>query len=134
MVSETRLRQTLYFTFAYNLLGFFTFLMPGTLGGLAGLPAPAPFLYTGFIACNILLFGLVGLWQARRRKLEAPVLIIFGISKIVFCLLMLVSWILGEIRLPGFLMSTLDLAMGVIFLIGAGSAEQWGKEAGRALP
>lgn len=128
MISEKLLRRTLYFTVAYNLMGFFTFLMPETFGGTAGLPTSVPFLYTGFIASNILLFGLVGLWQARRPMLDAPVLTIFGLSKVVFCLLMLISWRFGDIRLPGFLMSLVDLAMGVIFLVGARSAERWNGE------
>jgi hypothetical protein len=127
-ISEKLLRRTLYFTVAYNLMGFFTFLMPQTFGGMAGLPASVPFLHSGFVASNILLFGLVGLWQARRPMLDAPVLTIFGLSKAVFCLLMLISWRLGEIALPGFLMSLVDLAMGAIFLVGARSAERWNAE------
>lgn len=116
---ERLLRTTLYFTFFYNLMGFITFLAPERFGQLAGLPAGVPFLFTGFIAFNILLFGFVGLWQARQPDMNRPVLTIFGISKITFCLLMGLSWLMGEVTFAGFLMSLVDLAMGVIFLLGA---------------
>lgn len=118
-MNERILRNTLYFTAAYNLMGFFTFLMPARFGAVAGLPVDVPFLYSAFIASNILLFGLVGLWQARRAAFDVPVLVIFGISKVVFCVLMFISWRLGEIALPAFLMSLVDFAMGIIFLLGA---------------
>lgn len=116
---ERLLRTTLYFTFFYNLMGFITFLAPERFGQLAGLPAGVPFLFTGFIAFNILLFGFVGLWQARQPDMNRPVLTIFGISKITFCLLMGLSWLMGEVTFAGFLMSLVDLVMGVIFLLGA---------------
>ncbi len=121
-MSERVLRRTLYFTFFYNLMGFATFLAPERFGKLAGLPAGIPFLFTGFIAFNILLFGFVGLWQARRAELDPPVLVIFGISKITFCALMGISWLIGQVAPAGFLMSLVDLAMGVIFLLGARTA------------
>ena len=108
---ERLLRTTLYFTFFYNLMGFITFLAPKRFGQLAGLPAGVPFLFTGFIAFNILLFGLVGLWQARQPDMNRPVLAIFGISKITFCLLMGLSWLMGEVTFAGFLMSLVDFAM-----------------------
>ncbi len=116
---EKFLRGTLYFTFFYNMLGFVTFIAPERFGAVAGLPAAVPFLYSGFVACNILLFGLVGLWQARQPAMNAPVLVIFGASKILFSFLMGISWQMGEIALTAFLMSLVDFAMGVIFLLGA---------------
>lgn len=130
-ISEKFLRQTLYFTFAYNVMGFFMFLLPAKFGGIAGLPVPAPFVYSGFVAFNILLFGFVGLWQARRPLLDAPVLTTFGATKVIFCLIMLTSWLIGEIKLMGFLMSLVDLTMGVIFLLGAQSAQMWNAEKSR---
>ena len=119
---ERLLRTTLYFTFFYNLMGFITFLAPERFGQLAGLPAGVPFLFTGFIAFNILLFGLVGLWQARQPDMNRPVLAIIGISKITFCLLMGLSWLKGEVAFAGFLMSLVDFAMGIVFLLGARGA------------
>lgn len=116
---EKWLRATLYFTFAYNLMGFVTFLLPGQFGQLAGLPEPEAFLYNGFIALNILTFAFVGLWQARQQTFNVPVLVIFGVSKITFCGLMLASWLAGAITFAGFAMSLVDLVMGVIFLLGA---------------
>lgn len=118
-MTETTVRNTLYFTAAYNLMGFFTFLMPARFGALAGLPTDVPLLYTGFIATNILLFGFVGLWQARASSLNLGVLTIFGISKITFSVLMFLAWRQDEILLAGFLMSLVDFAMGLVFLIGA---------------
>ncbi len=118
-MSEKFLRGTLYFTFLYNLMGFVTFLAPERFGGVAGLPTGVPFLYSGFIAFNILLFGLVGLWQARQPVMNAPVLTIFGLSKITFCALMGAALLAGDIAPAGFAMSLVDLTMGVIFLLGA---------------
>lgn len=116
---ERILRPTLYFTFLYNLMGFVTFMAPARFGKLAGLPTDVPFLFTGFIACNILLFAFVGLWQARQPWMNAPVLVIFGISKILFSALMGISWLIGDVTLAGFAMSLVDLAMGIIFLLGS---------------
>ena len=118
-MTDRTVRYTLYFTAAYNLMGFFTFLMPDRFGAMAGLPTDVPTLYSAFIATNILLFGFVGLWQARAERLNGGVLVIFGISKVVFSVLMFLSWQLGEILLAGFLMSLVDFTMGVIFLLGA---------------
>ena len=118
-MTEKIVRSTLYFTAAYNLMGFFTFMMPAQFGGLAGIPTDVPLLYSGFIATNILLFGFVGLWQARARRLNLGILTIFGISKITFCALMFLSWQRHEILLAGFLMSLVDFTMGAIFLIAA---------------
>ncbi len=116
---ERLLRPTLYFTFFYNLMGFVTFWAPERFGQMAGLPVGVPFLFTGFVALNILLFAFVGLWQARQPRMNVAVLTIFGISKITFCLLMGVSWQMGEVAFAGFAMSLVDFAMGVIFLLGA---------------
>lgn len=113
------LRPTLYFTFFYNLMGFVTFLAPERFGQMAGLPAGVPFLFTGFIAFNILLFAFVGLWQARQPKMNKPVLTIFGISKITFSLLMGISWLMGDVKFAGFAMSLVDFTMGIVFLLGA---------------
>jgi len=113
------LRPTLYFTFFYNLMGFVTFLAPERFGQMAGLPAGVPFLFTGFIAFNILLFAVVGLWQARQPKMNKPVLTIFGISKITFSLLMGISWLMGDVKFAGFAMSLVDFTMGIVFLLGA---------------
>lgn len=113
------LRPTLYFTFFYNLMGFVTFLAPGRFGKLAGLPAEVPFLFTGFIAFNILLFAFVGLWQARQPVMNGPVLTIFGISKITFSVLMGIAWVTGEVKFAGFAMSLVDFAMGIVFLLGS---------------
>lgn len=113
------LRPTLYFTFFYNLMGFVTFLAPGRFGKLAGLPAEVPFLFTGFIAFNILLFAFVGLWQARQPVMNGPVLTIFGISKITFSVLMGIAWVTGEVKFAGFAMSLVDFAMGIVFLVGS---------------
>ncbi|ODT18803.1 MAG: hypothetical protein ABS35_22960 [Kaistia sp. SCN 65-12] len=116
---ERILRPTLYFTFFYNLMGFVTFLAPGRFGKLAGLPADVPFLFSGFIAFNILLFAFVGLWCARQADMNAPVLTIFGISKITFSALMGTSWLIGDTAFAGFALSLVDFAMGIIFLLGS---------------
>lgn len=105
-------------------MGFMTFLMPERFGALAGLPVSIPILYSGFIATNILLFAFVGLWQARQAVVNSAVLVIFGLSKIIFCGLMFLSWQIGDVALPGFLMSGVDFAMGFIFLLGAHKASQ----------
>lgn len=118
-MSERLLRNTLFFTFFYNLMGFATFMFPARFGGMAALPTDVPFLYSAFIATNILLFAFVGLWQARATRLHTPLLVIFGVSKIVFFGLMTAAWSLGEVALAGVAMSAVDLAMGVIFLLGA---------------
>ena len=126
-MSERTLRAALYFTFFYNMMGFVTFLAPERFGQLAGLPADVPVLFTGFIALNILLFGFVGLWQARQRQINGPVLIIFGISKISFCLLMGISWLKGDVAFAGFAMSLVDFVMGIIFLLGARRARSYSR-------
>lgn len=125
-MSEKLLRGTLYFTFLYNLMGFVTFLFPERFGAAAGLTGDVPFLYSGFIAFNILLFGLAGLWQARQPVMNAPVLTIFGLSKITFCGLMGAALMAGDVAPAGFAMSLVDFTMGVIFLLGARQAARAG--------
>jgi len=119
MVSEALLRKTLYFSFFYNIFGGLTFMFPTALGQTAGLPIPAPFLYSWFIGTNILLFALVSLWLAKSTHIAVPLLTVFAISKIIFCALMVTSWQLGEINPIGGLLSGVDLVMGIIFLLGA---------------
>ncbi len=118
-MSERVLRATLYFSFFYNMFGAATFFLPADFGRSAGLPINVPFLHTAFLANNILLFGFVSLWLARQRKIDVPLLVVFGISKITFCAIMLISYLKGEIALMGFWGSCVDLVMGLIFLQSA---------------
>ena len=84
--------------------------------GRSGLPAPAPFIYSWFVASNILPFAFVAAWLSRRHPIDLPLLTVFGISKIIFFLLMLTSCLLGEVTRFGVLAAGVDLVMGIIFL------------------
>lgn len=119
MISETLVRRTLLFTFFYNVMGFAAFMWPAQFGQMARLPTDVQFLYQAFVATNILLFGFVGLWMSRQPTLDRPLLVVFGISKCLFSVLMFVAWQLGQVHVVGFLMSFVDFAMGLIFLAGA---------------
>lgn len=118
-ISDRLLRNALRFTAAYNLMGFLTFLLPDRFGTLAALPVDAPLLHTGFVATNILMFGVIGYWQSRLAEPDRPVLAIFGASKILFFAVMALSWQAGEIALAGVMMAGVDLLLGLIFLSGA---------------
>lgn len=122
MVSDRLLRRTLHFSTFYNVFGAFTFAFPVVFGQLAGLPANAPLLHTLFVSSNILLFAFVAAWLARRHPMDTPLLVVFGISEIAFFLVMLTSWLTGEIYVAGPMLAGVDLIMGVIFLLGAVSA------------
>ncbi len=113
------LRASLLFSFFYNIFGSLAFAFPQTFGGAAGLPPPAAFLYSKFVACNILLFAFISLWLSRHSAQAIPLLVVFGVSKIIFCALMVTSYGLGEVHLIGVMMSGVDLILGLIFILGA---------------
>lgn len=58
--------------------------------------------------------------------MNAPILVIYGVSKIIFCRLMGTSWQMGEVS-AGLLTSLVDLAVGLVFLPGAKAtqADRW---------
>lgn len=119
MVSENLVRWTLRFSVVYNLFGAATFAFPAVLGTTAGLPVAAPLLHEWFVASNILMFSFIAGWLSWRNPIDKPLLVVFGISKITFFLVMLASWLAGEIKLAGVLLAGVDLAMGYIFLAGS---------------
>ena len=116
MFSESVTRKVLIFSAFYNIYGTLVFMFPGVLGVSAGLPAPAPFISSWFVASNILLFAFVAAWLSRRHPIDLPLLTVFGISKIIFFLLMLTSCLLGEVTRFGVFAAGVDLVMGIIFL------------------
>ena len=99
--SESVTRKVLIFSAFYNIYGTLVFMFPGVLGVSAGLPAPAPFIYSWFVASNILLFAFVAAWLSRRHPIDLP---------------MLTSCLLGEVTRFGVLAAGVDLVMGIIFL------------------
>lgn len=124
MISKEKMRQVLLFCGFWNIGGGLMFLFPGTLGALAGLPSPAPFVLTWFVGMNILIFGFVSFWLRQRNMVDWPLLALFGFFKIVFFILMSIGISIGEVGIGGWLASVVDLVMGVIFIAYARQVAQ----------
>lgn len=116
MISDSIIRKTFVFSIIFNITGALLFLFPSKLGVLFGLPTPVPFVYSGFCALVILLFGGTYIWLARSEKINEPVVLLSAIGKAGFFVVALMSCIKGETSFQFLPSAAGDLVMAGIFI------------------
>jgi len=94
------MRRALWASVFFNLAGAVGFAFPGSLGRLAGLPAPVPHVYSATLAFLVALFGGTYAWLARQPRIDRPIVAFCAIGKAGFFAVVLACWLLGE--MPGF--------------------------------
>ncbi len=109
------LRTALWATTGFNLVAAAAFLFPESLGQLAGLPVPAPRIYTTMLAGFILLFGGAYAWMACQAIIDRPLVAFSAVGKGGVFALTLVFWLFGEATLRILLTSCGDLFFATIF-------------------
>ena len=110
------MRRSLQTTAVFNFGGALLFAFPGSLGQLAGMPAPAPHVYTAFLAFLVALFGATYGWLARQQRIDRAIVAFSAIGKSGFVGVTSVCWLLGE--LPGKMVAAAsgDLVFAGIFV------------------
>jgi hypothetical protein len=112
MTRTTIMRGALWIGGIYNLAAALAFAFPGSLGRLAGLPAPGSLFYAWMLA----LFGGAYLWLARRPQIDRPLVGLAVIGKLSVFALAVVCWTLGEIPARVVVPAVGDLVFALVFL------------------
>lgn len=122
MQSDRFIRNVLWVSVGFNLLGAMAFLFPETVGQLSALPLPVPRLFTWLLASMVLLFGGMYAWLAMQLEINRPLLTIGAICKgLVFCVFS-VCWLLDDVPFLSVVGASGDLVLAGIFtwwLIGS---------------
>ena len=127
MTNDLFMRRVLRTTAVMNFGGALLFAFPGSLlGQLAGLPAPAPPLYTVFIAFLVALFGATYAWLARQPRIDRPLVAFSAIGKTGFFVVVSLCWLFGEVPARTVLTAAGDLVFAAIFV--------WWLVAGASVP
>ena len=124
-MNDDIMRRVLRISAAANFGAAALFAFPASLGQLAGLPAPAPRLYTTFLAVLVALFGATYAWLARRPRIDRPLVGFAALGKTSFFVVVLVTFLLGEVPARALLAAGGDLVLAALFawwLMGAVAA------------
>ncbi len=115
-VTDDGLRLALRASVFFNLGGALLFAFPNSLGRLAGLPGPAPRVYTAFIAALVLLFGGTYGWLASQPRIDRPLVAFSALGKTSFFVVVAACWLTGEVPGRAVLGAAGDLAFAAIFV------------------
>jgi hypothetical protein len=114
-MNDTVMRRVLRTTAGLNLGAALLFAFPASLGQLAGLPAPAPALYTTFLALLVALFGVTYAWLARQSHIDRPLVAFCALGKLGFVVVAVGCWLLGDLPGRAALFAGGDLVFAVLF-------------------
>ena len=115
MQSERFIRNVLWISVGFNLLGAMAFLFPATVGQLSALPTPVPRLYTWLLASMVLLFGGMYAWLAMQLEINRPLLAIGAIGKLLVFCVFTACWMLGDVSPLAVAGASGDLALAGLF-------------------
>ncbi|MBI3784314.1 MAG: hypothetical protein HY270_13035 [Deltaproteobacteria bacterium] len=110
------MRRALWTTAFLNLGGAALFAFPDSVGRLAGMPAPAPRLYTSFLAFIVVMFGVTYAWLARQPRIDRAVVTLSAIGKAGFFFVAFSCWLLGDLAGKVVLAASGDLLFASIFV------------------
>lgn len=115
MDRDRLMRRALWVSVPYNLGGALAFAFPGSIGRLAGLPTPVPYLYAATLAFLVTLFAGAYAWLASQPRIDRPLVSLLTIGKAGFFAVVLAGWLLGEVPGLGVATATGDLVLACIF-------------------
>jgi hypothetical protein len=120
MNRETVLRATLWASVIYNALGAWALAAPGSwAGGMAAVPAGAPFLFRAELAFVVALFGALYLWLALRTRLDetvVPLVVLAAVGKAGFFAIYVATWLRGDIPAGAVVSASGDLLFALVFV------------------
>jgi len=108
-------RRALWASVAFNAGGALLFAFPASLGRLAGLPVPAPHVYTAPLAFMVALFGGAYAWLARAPRIDRPMVTLAALGKTGFFVVVCAAWLPGEAPGRVVLAAIGDLVFAAIF-------------------
>ena len=114
-MNDDLMRRALRFSAVANFGAALLFGFPASLGQLAGLPAPAPRLYTTFIAVLVALFGATYAWLARQPHIDRPLVAFSALGKTSFFVVVLLTWLFGDVSGRALLAGAGDLVLATLF-------------------
>jgi hypothetical protein len=126
-MNDTLMRRVLRTTAVLNFGAALLFAFPASLGQLAGLPAPAPPLYTTFLALLIALFGATYAWLANQAQIDRPLVAFCALGKTGFVVVALGCWLFADLPSRAVLLASGDLVFAALFawwLMSASAAPQ----------
>jgi hypothetical protein len=124
-MTDERMRRVLWTSVFFNFGGALLFAFPDSLGRLAGMPAPAPRVYTAFIAVMVTLFGATYGWLARQPEIDRPLVAFSALGKTGFFAVVSACWLLGEVPARAVAGAAGDLVFAALFawwLLGSAAA------------
>src|SRR5260370_36438846 len=110
------MRGALLASAVFNLGGALLFAFPDSLGQVVGLPTPVPRIYTALLAAFVTLFGVAYAWLARQPIIDRPLVAFSALGKAGVFAVILVFWILGDLRGRSALAAIGDLVFAAIFV------------------
>jgi len=116
MTNDQLMRRALRATAVLNLAAALVFAFPGSLGQLAGFPAPVPRMYSAFVAFLVVLFGCTYGWLARQPRIDRPLVAFSALGKAGFFAVVLVCGLLGEVPARAVVAASADLVFAAIFV------------------
>ena len=116
MERDALMRRTLNVTAIANLGAALMFAFPDSLGSLAGLPAPAPALYSATLAVLVALFGITYGWRARQPVIDRPLVVFSAAGKTAFVIVAFFCWLAGQVPFLTLLTAGGDLVFAAIFV------------------
>lgn len=112
---DRTIRRALRASVIFNLGGALTFLFPGSLGQLAGLPPPGNRVYPTLVAFFAMLFCGAYAWLARQPRIDRPLVAFAALGKASFFVIVLLFWLAGALPALAVLAASGDLLLALIF-------------------
>lgn len=138
MDRDRLMRRALWVSVPFNLGGALAFGFPESFGRLAGLPAPAPPVYTASLAFLVALFAGTYAWLALQPRIDRPLVGFAVLGKSGFFVIVFALWLRGEASTQFLIAASGDLMLAAIFawwLLGkpaAAAASAWPDAARRS--
>jgi hypothetical protein len=114
-MTDDSIRRILWASAFFNLGGAALFAFPESIGRLAGLPAPAPTVYSMLLVLFVLLFGGSYAWIASQPTINRPMVALGAIGKAGAFVTVLLCWLGGAASGLSVLAIAGDLVFAFLF-------------------
>jgi hypothetical protein len=117
MIQQKFIKITLFLSFVFNFCAAYLMLFPSSdYGQLFELPRDVPYLYSNLISFVIVFFGVMYAWLALQPNLEKHLLFLGGLGKLLFFLVVFLTWLFGHASSKFAILTIGDLIFGSLWL------------------
>ncbi|MEH6519231.1 MAG: hypothetical protein V7742_21335 [Halioglobus sp.] len=117
MIQQKGINVTLWLSVVFNFMAAYLMAFPSSLSSqLVELPQNVPLLYSNLISFVIVFFGVIYAWLAMQPNLEKHLLFIGGIGKILFFLVVFLTYLFGHVSANFTALTIGDLIFGSLWL------------------